>query len=136
MEEWRPIPGYDDYEASSDGRVRSIDRLVFYAGSKSYGRKPYTMFRRGQILKPAAHGSKQNSSGHLMVMAGRGKNLEVHVAVALAFHGPRPFPKAEVLHLNNTPSDNRPGNLRWGTRGENLRMDYARGLRLEWRKSA
>ena len=63
-----------------------------------------------------------------MVMAGRGRNLEIHVAVALAFHGERPFPKAEILHLNHDEADNRPDNLKWGTRSENLKMDYARGI--------
>jgi HNH endonuclease len=63
-----------------------------------------------------------------MVVCGRGKNIDVHVAVALAFHGPRPFPKAEVLHLDHDETNNTPNNLRWGTRSENLKMDYARGL--------
>lgn len=63
-----------------------------------------------------------------MVMAGRGRNLEVHVAVALAFHGERPFTKAEVLHLNHDEADNIPSNLKWGTRSENLKMDWARGV--------
>jgi len=35
----------------------------------------------------------------------------------------------EVLHLNHTPADNRLINLRYGTRSENLRMDYAAGSR-------
>lgn len=66
-----------------------------------------------------------------MVMAGRGRNLDVHVAVALAFHGPKPFASAEVLHgPDHNPANNRPENLRWGTRGENLKDDYARGARL------
>lgn len=116
------IPGYDGYEASSLGRVRSVDRSVKHGAS--HKAKAYSHFRRGKILRPAPH-----QSGHLMVMAGRGNNLDVHVAVALAFHGERPFFKAEVLHLNHDEVDNRPGNLRWGTRSENLKRDYARGLR-------
>jgi hypothetical protein len=125
--EWRDIPGYPGYQASSDGQVRSTDRMVSYAPSWK-APSGYTRLTRGRILRPAAHGSPQNSSGHLMVMAGRGKNLEIHVAVALAFHGERPFPKAEVLHLNHDEADNRPENLKWGTRSENLKMDYARGI--------
>lgn len=39
--------------------------------------------------------------------------------VCLIFHGPRPFLKAMVLHENDVPDDDRPLNLRWGTRSEN-----------------
>lgn len=35
----------------------------------------------------------------------------------------------EVLHINHTPNDNRLCNLRYGTRSENLAMDYAAGTR-------
>jgi hypothetical protein len=31
-EEWRPIPGYEGYEASSLGRIRSLDRHLEFAG--------------------------------------------------------------------------------------------------------
>ncbi len=46
----------------------------------------------------------------------------------LAFEGPCPD-GMEVLHLNHTPGDNRRGNLKYGTRGENVAMDYAVGTR-------
>lgn len=61
-------------------------------------------------------------------MLGRGKTRSVHRLVAEAFLGPRP-PKCEVLHLNHDPADNRASNLKWGTRGENIAMDYAAGTR-------
>lgn len=43
--------------------------------------------------------------------------------------GPRPA-GCEALHLNHAPSDNRVENLRWGTRSENLKMDYEAGNRF------
>jgi hypothetical protein len=49
-------------------------------------------------------------------------NVKVHQAVCEAFHGPRPFPGAIVLHLNENGLDNRPGNLAWGTQKQNLNM--------------
>lgn len=44
---WRPVPGWEDlYEASSHGRVRSLDRVI----RRSIDSKSHT--RRGRILKP------------------------------------------------------------------------------------
>jgi Holliday junction resolvase RusA-like endonuclease len=43
-----------------------------------------------------------------------------HRLVAAAFHGPCPD-GMECMHLNDNPSDNRPVNLKWGTKEENNR---------------
>jgi hypothetical protein len=128
-EAWLPIPGYAGYEASSLGRIRSVDRLVYY--DASYRANAYARIMKGRVLRPAIHAAPQNSSGHLMVMCGRSKRADVHVLVCLAFHGSRPD-GMEVLHDNHNPADNRPGNLRWGTRSENLKMDYAHGVKRRW----
>lgn len=48
-------------------------------------------------------------------------NLKVHRLVCEAFHGPCP-PGMEVLHDDEDGLNNRPENLRWGTRKENLNM--------------
>lgn len=123
MTEWRDIPGYDGYQASSDGEVRSIDRTVWFRPSWK-APNGYKRWTRGRVLKPAPG----TTSDHLMVMAGRGRNLMVHVAVALAFLGRRPDGK-EVLHHDGDPTNNTPANLRYGTRSENLRDETRLGKR-------
>jgi hypothetical protein len=128
MIEWRDIPGYVGYQASSDGQVRSVDRMVACASSWKMP-NGYTRLARGKVLRPAAHHSPGNSSGHLMVMAGRGKHLSVHVAVALAFHGLPPTPKHEVLHKDGDPANNKEQNLHWGTRSENNKDVTRQGRR-------
>ena len=50
-------------------------------------------------------------------------NIKVHQAVCEAFHGPRPFPNAVVIHLNENGLDNSAGNLKWGTQKENLNAE-------------
>ena len=103
-EEWRPIPGFDGYEASSAGRIRSVDRQL------SDGR------RAGGVVLVAT----EDDNGYLRVtlsLAGKPKTMLVHVLVCTAFHGPRPR-KREVRHLDGVKVNLRPGNLAWGTKGE------------------
>lgn len=49
-------------------------------------------------------------------------NIKIHQAVCEAFHGPKPFPNAVVIHLDENALNNRPSNLKWGTQHENLNM--------------
>jgi hypothetical protein len=120
-EAWLPIPGYAGYEASSLGRVRSLDRVITL---KSRWGSLYQLPRKGRVLRPAGVGGRSGVYGHKMVMLGRGVHLMVHTAVALSFIGRRPF-GTEVRHLDCDSSNNTPANLRWGTRTENNK-DYTR----------
>jgi hypothetical protein len=103
-ERWRPIPAYPllgvpaGYEASSEGRVRSVSRTL------AHGRPA-----GGVVLK-----QQRDKDGYLMVGLGR-KRVRVQMAVALAFHG-----KPEVMHLNDVRDDNRPENLAWGSHWLNM----------------
>lgn len=51
--------------------------------------------------------------------SGKWVSVHVHVAVCLAFKGPRPTPKHEVAHRDGNRTNNRPRNLRWATHTEN-----------------
>ena len=111
-ETWKPVPGYEmKYHVSDLGRVRSLPRWD--------GRRNMS----GKVLSPG--GSK---SGHETVALGKGNSKTVHSLVLLAFIGPRPE-GADILHGNHVPWDNRLCNIRYGTRSENLKMDYAVGMR-------
>lgn len=67
-------------------------------------------------------------SGHVSVALGKGNSKLVHALVLLAFVGPRPD-GFDILHMNHVPTDNRLSNLRYGTRSENMKMDYEVGTR-------
>lgn len=109
-EEWRPIPGYEGYyEASSHGRIRSVDRVV------SRGNQSVRL--KGKILSPAPL-----SSGHLslgLYKNSKGARKAVHRLVMQAFIGECPE-GMEVLHADDNPANNHLWNLRYGTRSENL----------------
>lgn len=118
-EEWRPIPGYEGYyDVSGLGRVRSAARTIQRIDGK-------TMTFRERELKQHV-----NTPGYFAVVLSRcdsQRQWGVHQLVCLAFHGPKPTPKHEVRHLNGNPQDNRPDNLRWGTRSENTRDRVVHG---------
>lgn len=102
---WKPIPSEPGYEASSLGRVRSIDRVV----ETSTGKRRY----RGKILVASSI-----QSGHQVLALGRFSRRTVHALVLEAFVGFCP-PGQECLHRNGVPWQNDLGNLRYGTRSEN-----------------
>lgn len=119
---WKDIPGFEGrYQASNFGRVRSVDRDVRVVTSQA---GETTRRAKGRVLRPAAL-----RSGHLCVVLGRdGGTKGVHWCVARAFFGLPPAGH-EVLHLDHDPTNNAVSNLRYGTRGDNIKMDYAAGKR-------
>lgn len=129
MEEeiWKDIPGFEGrYQASNQGRVRSLSRKV--TGKNPYTNKPFIRTVKGRILKPARYAK----SGHVSVVLGHGENgSPIHQLVMLAFLGPKPNGK-EVLHRNGDPTDNRLTNLHYGSRSENIIDVYYQGKK--WRK--
>jgi hypothetical protein len=113
-EEWRDVPEFAGrYQASSLGRVRSLDRLVEHANSRQ---RLHTRRHTGRVLSPGAY-----SNGRLFVILRDGQhgyNRQVARLVLAAFVGACP-PGMECRHLNGNHTDNRIENLAWGTHVEN-----------------
>lgn len=107
-ERWADIPGYPGYQASDQGRIRSVDREVVYSNGR---RRKYP----GRVRKPFY----RNGYPYLHVTFSSG-NVLVPYLVLLAFVGPRPK-GYEICHGNDDPTDNRLSNLRYDTRRENRR---------------
>lgn len=99
-EEWKPIPGYElFYEVSNYGRIRCSPTAPPRKGN-----------RRGKIL--IAYATEEGYlTTHLCVNYQQASMLN-HVAVALAFIGPRPEGH-HVDHINHNTSDPRLCNLRY-----------------------
>ncbi len=95
MEVWKPIDGYDDYQISNFGRVKSLK------------------YDKERILKPFP-----NSDGYLQVDLGK-KYLKIHRLVALAFIL-NPENKPCIDHIDRNKINNSFNNLRWVTHQENM----------------
>lgn len=100
---WLPVPGFDRYEVSDLGAIRSVD-----------GKPVAPRSNRGQFdaCKPYLIVSLRVASGY--------RHPTVHSLVASAFIGPRP-PGHVIDHLNGISEDNRAVNLEYVTQAENLR---------------
>src|SRR5690242_15309642 len=97
-EEWRPIPSFPGYEASSLGRIRSTPPVSksgkYYVLAQNYVR------------------------AYLVVQLNTCKG-RVNRLVCEAFNGPPPSPAHEAAHMDNDHENNTPSNLQWQTSGEN-----------------
>jgi len=101
--EWLTCTRDEGYEVSDEGEIRRRDT--------------------GHILKPWPRPPR----GYPTVRFGhRGKSYSVHTLVLEAFEGECP-PGQEALHADDDPTNPRRGNLRWGTRAENLADRIANG---------
>jgi len=128
---WKPVPSEPGVMASSKGRVLLPPRYapISHGGYRAYLPEP----RYGQISR--AHKDAAHDYRIIMVRRddapSRQAPRKVHQLVCEAFHGPKPFPDAVVLHLDEDAHNNRPENLKWGTQKENLNMPkYAASKRI------
>lgn len=112
QEKWLPVPGFNGYEVSDHGRVRSF----------------LQRHNQGRVLKPG-----QNNKGYLQVglQSNSGmRSRRIHTLVLEAFVGPCP-PGMIALHNDDDKTNNRLENLRWGTHSENYRDSIKNGTRLD-----
>lgn len=112
MKQWRKIPNYSNYEASTDGEIKTFNW-------KNSGIE--------RVMKPAF-----DNSGYLRTMLkndnGKYDTIKVHRIIAQTFI-PNPENKQQINHKNGVKHDNRVENLEWATHSENIKHSYATGLK-------
>lgn len=115
-EVWRSVPSLDGVMASSWGRLLLPPRTATMpnGGERIYKTKPTYGVVTGS--------SKKAKHKYLNIHTRHYGNIKIHQAVCEAFHGPKPFDAAVVIHLDEDGLNNRPDNLKWGTQKENLNM--------------
>lgn len=128
MEEeiWKDIPGWEGlYQASSFGRIRVLDRMV-WRGPLGY------CVKKGHLLmqnKITPHGTSYYYA-HLY-RDGKRHSISVAALVCETFNGQKPksingHTRIDCMHLNGDSFDNRPENLSWGTHLENMMEENCR----------
>lgn len=93
---WKPIEGYEDYQISNYGRVK-------------------TFKKRGDKINGVIHGLCKTNKGYYILKLyknGRWKYNLVHRLVATAFIS-NPDNAAYVNHKDEDPSNNKADNLEW-----------------------
>jgi hypothetical protein len=103
-----------------------------------YQNEHYSVRDNGAVLRHVPEGKsqrkldnkwtfgKQNNAGYLLI-----GTAVVHRIVATAFHGEPPTEKHVVDHIDSNKQNNRPENLRWLTRLENLLLNPITAKRIE-----
>lgn len=107
---WADIPGWERYQVSERGDVRSKDMQVRAKGNAS-------AVRKGRMLARVV-----KTNGYACVTLTDGVNrpqLSVHRLVARAFIGECPV-GLHVLHCDGDKTNNHYTNLRYGTPAENV----------------
>jgi len=117
---WKPVPSEPGVLASSWGRILLAPGYAPLpnGGFRLYAPEP----RLGNVAKSSK--TARHEYRHVMVKRydahRRQAPRKVHQLVCEAFHGPKPFEKAVVIHKDENALNNRPENLKWGTQKENL----------------
>lgn len=120
LEVWKPIPGYEGiYDASNLGNVRS-------APGKTTTDKRGTRLWKTRVLKQKSNTGRGDRIVTLW-KDGSPRCWLVSRLVASAWIG-QPSKDMTVNHINGNPLDNRPENLEWVTRGDNIRHGFRTGL--------
>jgi len=120
LEIWKDIPGFEGYQVSNLGRVKSLAREVLRCGKYQYTSKE-------KIL--TCH---INTGGYYQISLRTGNNRyskTVHTLMSRAFlnHIPDGTHKIVVDHINGIRSDNRLENLQLITNRENSSKDRKNG---------
>jgi hypothetical protein len=102
---WKTIEGYEDYDVSNYGNIRSW----------KYTNSP-------RLLKPKSIGK-----GYLVVSLSKNaqiKQLSVHKLVGMAFIN-NPDNKPHINHIDEDIKNNHSDNLEWCTQQENIQKHFS-----------
>lgn len=119
MEEWKDIPGFEGlYQASTEGRVKSLERVVKFGTNNQT-----TRIQKGKILSP-----KIDKKGRAIVCLFKNKkrhHLQIITIISRTFI-PNPENKPKAIHIDGNKLNNNINNIKWVTCSEIVKMNAAK----------
>ncbi len=133
---WKDIPGYPGYQVSSLGQVRSFwKRRILKKACAKYGTG--TSVSIDMTTSPVLLTAFPTKAGHLRVplrtAVQKSKCMHVHLAMMMAFVGPKPV-GMQTRHLDGNPKNNVLSNLEYGTAKQNCYDKNLHGTDLKGSK--
>jgi hypothetical protein len=116
---WKTIIGWEYYEASNLGRIKSLSRVVTRGDMQKQSIPE-------RILKPGIDG--HGYAKVVLCQDGIRKTCTVHRLVIESFLGSSDL---DIDHINGIKTDNRLDNLRYCTRRQNMSFEN-----VKWKKSS
>jgi hypothetical protein len=123
MEEWKVVPGFSNYEVSSMGNIRSIERVTVM----SNGRVVHLEGRNKTIRVHPKNGFLLTD---LVDDKGKRRTVYPHKVVALAYiTNPQPRKNKVVVHLDGNLKNNCIENLAWTSFSASIKKGFELGKR-------
>lgn len=123
MEVWKKINGFSDYEISTLGNLRSIERIKIFKN----GRKVKFSSKNKALRIHPGNGFLMTD---LIDNNGKKRTIYPHKIVAATFIlNERPRKNKVVIHLDGDVQNNKVENLKWSSYSESIKIGFLTGKR-------
>lgn len=119
MEVWKDIKGYEGYQVSNEGRIRTHNKTTY---TEKHGVRHW----QNRILSQKT--AKDKAMRVELWKDGKHNTVLVHRIVALTFLGEPPEPNMTVNHIDGNRKNNHVENLEWLSLADNIRHGFKTGL--------
>ena len=119
MEVWKDIKGYEGYQVSNYGQIRTHNKIT---SNSLYKVRHW----QNRILSQKT--AKDKAMRVELWKDGKPKTVLVHRIVAITFLGEPPEPNMTVNHKDGNRKNNNVNNLEWLSLADNIRHGYKTGL--------
>ena len=121
-EQWDSIPGFQNYQISNRGKIKSITRKVWHKGSK------VNMNLRGRMMRQRWNKTCKCYFLDLIDEGGKRRTVYPHKEVAKAFvSNSKPKELTMIIHTDNNPRNNHADNLKWMTASDHMKWQFEVG---------